>query len=413
MKLPTDVDIAVDEGEQEPLNLGAAMYLRNPNHMSSREKGMAQSACDVQAIDNMVKKLVGLQTNQFAMSAGAALTDKDAGNELLLSLGVTLNQRERFPKATFSPRFELFERHSLRQDFSAMLHNMYLGELPGYRMSEKERLGCVQRLNTFVGDMRRESRSPQFIKLQKDHVAVTQKNQAGLVSFLDKALKDYGSVLVVGLEVAYNVNHAVIQRPSKAFTFAQMKAHRERLLEFVQDEWGKECVGVAWALGHESEGVGYNNHLLLLFNERTQEHLFEIARVLGQYWKYIVTDRHGCFHNCNRHAPRFPYGGLGIIEYGDVVGRQAFADAASLLTAADHFVRLTTRGDNPNFSKRMYKQKRGVRLIKRKKVAAPIVEVMPWRTLGSILGKASPKKPDDEKSTQLSALVTPFGNIHR
>jgi len=220
-------------------------------------------------------------------------------------------------------------------------------------------------------------------------------------------------VLVVGLEVAYNVNHGLIHRPSKAFTFAQMKAHRERLLEFVQDEWGKECVGAAWALGHESEGVGYNNHLLLLFNGWTQQHDFEIARVLGQYWKYILTDRRGCFHNCNRHAARFPYAGLGIIEYGDTVGRKAFADAAGLLTAADHFVRLTTRGDNPNFGKCLYKQKRGVRLVKRKTVAAPVVEVMPWRSLGNLLAKPSVKKPDDGKSTPVSELTTPFGNIHR
>lgn len=96
--------------------------------------------------------------------------------------------------------------------------------------------------------------------------------------------------------------------------------------------------GYAWKLEFASRKA-FHYHLLLFFcGNRHQDHV-EIARRLGEYWRQVITDGVGTYHNCN--ANDYPRSGLGMISYADHQKLSYLKeDVVSYLTKPDYYFRL-------------------------------------------------------------------------
>jgi hypothetical protein len=115
--------------------------------------------------------------------------------------------------------------------------------------------------------------------------------------------------------------------------FETVQRDRERLFANMKGKPSlfKHLVAYVWRIEF-TPGAGYHLHIALFFNGSRVQNDEWLAQQIGEYWRDVITEGKGRFHNCNRDwskgAPNYA---LGIINYTDHAKRSALLSALEYL----------------------------------------------------------------------------------
>lgn len=386
-----------DPGDDLATSITAALFERQRDRPCREEKDAVDSARDVMAIDNLMKKVVATTSDFFSTKALPAATKKPLGESVLNYLKFLDLDRIRmdFPNQKLAPLVELWERQVMGKNFAAILRDNPFNPEFMHGYPDELRVALIDRLNAFIAAIRREAKSAQFVNRLKNHNRVCRQNYAGLVGLFDKLFIDYSKILVVRLDISYRRFDTSIFSQLKPSTLAQVKSHRNLLMKYLKKEWGDDYLGYAWSLEFGIDGTGYHHHLLLLFNGQRLQQGITIGGIIGRYWNNVVTRGFGRFHNCNLHTARYHYVGVGVISHDDLIARANLLKAASYLTKADYYFRLTGIGNDRSFGKSGYKLKAVPKVGRRRKATRLEVRIDPQNIFASAL-KQPYRAPSDK-----------------
>lgn len=375
------------QGDDLATSINAALFEKQRDRPLCEEKDAIDSARSVMAIDTLMKKVTATKSDLFSAKALPAPTNKPLGESLLNYLKlIDFDQiRQHFPKHKLAPLVELYERHTLGKNFGVTLREDPFNSTLGHGYDDEHRRSLIDRLNAFVSDMRREAKSDQFVNRLKNRSRACRQNYVGLVGLIDKLFVDYSKLLVVRLDVAYRTYSASFNLPLRQPSFAQVKGHRKLLMAYLKKKWGDDYLGYAWSLEFGIGGTGYHFHLLLLFNGQRLQQGITIGGIIGRYWNQVITRGLGRFHNCNLNTERYRYVGVGVISHDDVIARGDLLKAASYLTKADYYFRLTGIDNDRSFGKSGYKPKDGPKVGRRRKATESLLRIDPRSVFASAL----------------------------
>lgn len=115
--------------------------------------------------------------------------------------------------------------------------------------------------------------------------------------------------------------------------FKTVQRDRERLFANMKGKPSlfEHLVAYVWRIEF-TPGAGYHLHVALLFTgSKVQNHEW-LAQQIGEYWRDVITEGQGRFHNCNmdwdKDSPNYA---LGVINYTDRAKRGALLGALTYL----------------------------------------------------------------------------------
>ncbi|WP_447874551.1 YagK/YfjJ domain-containing protein [Serratia fonticola] len=102
----------------------------------------------------------------------------------------------------------------------------------------------------------------------------------------------------------------------------------------------KACVGYVWKLEY-GRYRGFHYHLLVFYDGARVRQDVTLARLLGEYWRDVITAGAGHYHNCNANKARYRFPGIGLLHYTDTAKRKGLNIAVRYLCKVDTYARLT------------------------------------------------------------------------
>ncbi|WP_024912837.1 YagK/YfjJ domain-containing protein [Chania multitudinisentens] len=190
------------------------------------------------------------------------------------------------------------------------------------------------RLNVFIRQFRAEiTTGPHKLKLRKYQKAA-KKNLKGTLQYIDSLSAQYARLLVVRVDLTYRKDAKVM------ITADLARQHRQRFFKNLQaHRLFRACVGYIWKLEY-GRYKGFHYHLLVFYDGSLVRQDVTLARLLGEYWRDVITDGAGNYYNCNAYKERYRIPGIGMLHHADTVKRDGLNIAVNYLCKIDTFARL-------------------------------------------------------------------------
>ncbi|MBP5953428.1 YagK/YfjJ domain-containing protein [Pseudomonas sp. P42] len=242
--------------------------------------------------------------------------------------------KQYYPGHEFHPYLEVFARCALTRCSDAMPWN-----IESYSEGELER--AVETLNQMVEDIRDEVRSSAFKRVAGDFERSSNKNFKSLVAYVDSLFMRHSRLLVLRVDLAYFSKCATVSMAKNTVTYAEVKQHKEKLLKYLQKKLLVNCfVGFAWKLEYGLH-KGYHYHVMFFLDGSKVREDVTIARLLGEYWRDIVTEGRGLYFNCNAVKRKYRSCGIGMVNHSDLPMRENLTHRAALyLTKSDYYFKM-------------------------------------------------------------------------
>ena len=189
--------------------------------------------------------------------------------------------RDEFPEHAFHPLVELFWKHSAAlQPFS------------GRCRSEPAALEAC------FAAMREESASKGFGNRRKAHAKIVRQNTDSLLSYIDDLFDLWGRMLVIRIDVGHR--RARTGKPRTPTVTPELANRlRGQLLAYARSKHFPATLrGYAWSL-ENGRATSWHQHLLLFFDGGTSCRDVQLAKMLGEHWRTVLTGGEGCYYNCN------------------------------------------------------------------------------------------------------------------
>lgn len=192
----------------------------------------------------------------------------------------------------------------------------------------------TNRLNVFIRQFRAEiTTGPHKLKLRKYQKAA-KKNLKGTLQYINSLSAQYARLLVVRVDLTY-------LKDAKAMITADLaRQHRQRFFKNLQaHRLFRACVGYIWKLEY-GRYKGFHYHLLVFYDGALVRQDVTLARLLGEYWRDVITDGAGNYYNCNAYKERYRIPGIGMLHHTDTVKRGGLNIAINYLCKVDTYARL-------------------------------------------------------------------------
>ncbi|MFV8871277.1 YagK/YfjJ domain-containing protein [Serratia fonticola] len=192
----------------------------------------------------------------------------------------------------------------------------------------------ANRLNIFIREFRAEiTTGPHKLKLRKYQKAA-KKNLKGTLQYIDSLSAQYARLLVVRVDLTYRKDAKVM------ITADLARQHRQRFFKNLQaHRLFRACVGYIWKLEY-GRYKGFHYHLLVFYDGAQVRQDVTLARLLGEYWRDVITDGVGYYYNCNAYKERYRIPGIGMLHHTDTAKREGLNITINYLCKVDTFARL-------------------------------------------------------------------------
>lgn len=184
---------------------------------------------------------------------------------------------------------------------------------------------------------------PEYRLNRKAFLLQEKRNTNTLKEYLTKLLKHYSCLLVVRVDLQYQVKYS--NEISVSDFEMHMKALRERMSN--QKSCFKALEGFAWSLEQGYKQTDKHNnkgslhcHLLLLYDGKRKDNGYCVGRSVGEKWVYI-TDGQGSYFNCNDPNYYNPFKDQGILGI-EMINRNKPKEVQNTLCSSSY---LTTKKD--------------------------------------------------------------------
>ena len=229
----------------------------------------------------------------------------------------------------------------------------------------------VVRMNAFGQTLRMQTRTPEFKKAIRKSQRSCNKNYKNFITYLKALFQKNGRILGLRADFGYSKIYNFDQAGSD-ISYAEAKRHREALVDEIRKRFKGVLLGYVWKFEY---GLlkGYHSHFLILLDGSKVREDVTIVKMLGEYWRSVLSEGKGAYHNCNANKSSYRFCGIGELRHDDPLIWQGLENIATYLTKLDHYVRLNMPGDDHALGKggppRLYAKKKG---RPRKYVDSPI-----------------------------------------
>jgi len=197
-------------------------------------------------------------------------------------------------------------------------------------------------IRRLVDNIRRDVQHTEFRSLIYSAKRLSNKNAAGLVTYIDSLFSRYDRLLVVRVDLSYHIGNT-IKTPTDIDTKYQEAKDdfRHFLNNTKSNNLFKDLVGYVWKLEYGAE-KGFHYHTLFFFNGAKVRKDGYKAMKIGEYWKLNITQGRGIYYNCNAKKSAYRELGIGMIKYNDKTLREGLYKAAEYLVKVDYYAKLLT-----------------------------------------------------------------------
>ncbi|KEY59868.1 inovirus-type Gp2 protein [Serratia sp. DD3] len=260
----------------------------------------------------------------------------------LLSLNA-LNDEWREPHPTLTLFHQLASQHNIQQHL-AMTDN-----------TPEAITQLAERLNTFIRQFRSGLKTPSHKRQSRQYQRAASKNLCGALRYTDALFEQHARLLIVRVDLSYR------NETKTTITTELARQHRQRFFKNLQaHRLFQACVGYVWKLEY-GRYRGFHYHLLVFYDGARVRQDVTLARLLGEYWRDVITAGAGHYHNCNADKARYRFPGIGLLHYTDTAKRQGLNIAVRYLCKVDTYARLALPNGARSFGRGEMAQPSAVR----------------------------------------------------
>jgi hypothetical protein len=173
----------------------------------------------------------------------------------------------------------------------------------------------MEQLRDVVAQIRTRASSPEWQTRVESILRRCRDNDASMREYVRAIYTHRASRnLVIRLDLGYTRDHAGVMSRPLSISEEQAKEDFDRFIRYVREHYPL----TGWVRRLEY-GIysGLHFHVLIFLRGREVWGDSHIAQVLGEYWRWKVTEGQGRFYNCNRAFYRWR--GIGLIDRSDHV----------------------------------------------------------------------------------------------
>ncbi|HGM7307600.1 TPA: inovirus-type Gp2 protein [Stenotrophomonas maltophilia] len=205
--------------------------------------------------------------------------------------------------------------------------------------------------NQWVDRIRQEALHSSFTAALSAQERSARKNARSALDYVDSLYRRYSRLCVVRVDLAYSAEYR--QTPEgKSIAPKRVKRDLTAWLRALRLKF-PSLVGYIWKLEY-GPSKSYHVHVMALFNGHEIRQDVAIGKILGEYWREVVTKGEGGYWNCNANKAyyeRFNGVGIGMVAHDDVEKRARLKHAILYLAKADYYARLNEPGIGRIFGK--------------------------------------------------------------
>lgn len=258
--------------------------------------------------------------------------------------------REYFPFHDINPYVEVFFK-CVEKVESSILFRRWMS----FRDDDAKSFSRV--MNDLIAFVRQELSSNEFKAVVNRFGKASAKRADSLDRYIDALFEKHSRMLVVRVDLSYQSGF-LTGRNNFYADVKLVKLHWSRLQRDLHK--GKpvnDLLGFACKLEY-GQMKGFHLHLLLFYNGSLHRQDGVLARMVGEYWRDIVTGGRGRYFNCNAVKKKYRHLGIGAISFDQPEKIYALKNkVASYLTKVDYWVRLSAESGRTFFRGNMPKLK--------------------------------------------------------
>ena len=139
-----------------------------------------------------------------------------------------------------------------------------------------------------------------------------KRMEKSIEKYIDTLHERYSKIMAVRIDLGYTKEHV------KNMDLADIKKDVKHLLD---NRRGKPSLfqdQIGYVLKYENaQEKGPHTHALLLFDGQKVHKDAFLADEIGKYWRDVITNGDGVYHNCNREKELYEKCGIGMIDHSD------------------------------------------------------------------------------------------------
>ena len=197
-------------------------------------------------------------------------------------------------------------------------------------------------LRLLTKDLTSPSTMGEIDSIRRGH----QRSCKALVKRLTLLRQHYAKLMIVRVDLTYGEVYVQDMAPED-----RIEQDWEELKAFLNTKFASSFLGYAAKMEFRPK-KGVHLHVLLAFNGRVVRQDVTIARLVGEHWKYVITQGAGGYFNCNtpKYKNRFAHCGVGVFSGLDEACVAGFQAVAHYVTKHDFLVGLIMAGRRKFFS---------------------------------------------------------------
>ncbi len=237
--------------------------------------------------------------------------------------------RQAFEGHVLHPAFELFAKHA--ESLPELLR-----ERTFKLLSKNEVEEISNGHNDLASTLHDELNSAEFKARVNDFKRGAYSNHRSLLKYFTNLFQRRTNYLVIRLDLAYSDRDMCdLFSPSKdgAFGALNILEHRDEFLSHLRKLYRNDSAwGYCWRLEY-GPIKGPHYHFCIFLDAALHQNDKQIAFLLGEHWKTIITGGNGTYFSCNAHPELFRFRFVGKISGCDqkaLMGLQYFASYITL-----------------------------------------------------------------------------------
>lgn len=188
-------------------------------------------------------------------------------------------------------------------------------------------------LNAIVEESRGEAESEGFKRKVDSYNRASKKNYKSIVNYVESLFECYSRMLVLRVDFGYTKENSSVG----------LDVVTEDLNRFLENRRSnglfKWMVGYVWKLEYARK-KGFHFHMVFFFNGAHVREDVVIAKMIGEYWRDVVTKGRGIYYNCNADKGHYKRCGIGMMKHDNVEMREGLHDALRYITKSDAYMKL-------------------------------------------------------------------------
>lgn len=204
----------------------------------------------------------------------------------------------------------------------------------------------LDRDNLILKLIKDETSSADFNSYLRDSNKGSEKNFDSLKIFINDLFDNRARLMVVRLDLYYETHNRVSVSELQAHLESEQAiADRERFFyKWKRNPLFEFLVGYVCKVEHGLD-KGFHFHTLLIFDGSKVCKDVSLARLVGEYWRDVITEGRGNYNNCNAKKEKYKKLGIGMINYSDKKLRENLLKwVTAYLIKPDLFSQIILRG---------------------------------------------------------------------